>query len=237
MKIIESTTKKDKKTNLITYSFNVNNEKFVTHYIYGAKPRFELFHNGTMIGFSDQIKNKFTFSVDTDYENIKITIWIEYSNYGNIIGKLNGLGIDVNGNPVQNSLTDPDTHINYAKNSFYILAFIMTVSGGFTYYNAYKTYLSHFDAFFTSSIYILFLILIIISFFVYKKWTMFSLITGSIISLIDFIDYGVSLPNILMNSASPNVISIIIWIAMRFSVLFMFFNAFKWRKKRKLYKR
>jgi len=48
MKIINSIEKIEKKMNLISYSFEVNNEQFTANYFLGKKSKFELFHNNSL---------------------------------------------------------------------------------------------------------------------------------------------------------------------------------------------
>ena len=233
MKVINSTVKKDKKANLISYSFDINNEHFIANYIYGKKPRFELFHNNSLIGSSEQIKNKMEFSVNSEMEILNIVIWLEYNNYNAFFGKLNGVGIELNGNPIQNTLADPDVYINNGRGGFFILMFILLVKSIFTYYQIFKEYSSHIISGISSSIYLIPLIIVILFTIIYKKCTMVALIIGSIILSLEFIDYILGVPNTLMAGSGSNAVSLIIWLAIRVSGFIMFYNAFKWYKKRK----
>jgi len=227
MKIINSTTNKDKRMNLITYSFNVNNERFTANYFYGKKPKFEFFHNDTLIGSSDQIKNKSEFIVNTEYESLTITVWLEYNVYSMYIGKLNGIGIEVNKIPVQHTLADPEVYINNGRSGFFILILILGVKSIYTYYQTFNEYTSHIVSLITSAIYVVPLLAGLILVYFYKRWTKLALIGGIIISILEFVDYGSSLPNSLRLGSGSNAAMILFWVALRACVLFIFYNSFK----------
>jgi len=224
MKIINSTTNKDKKKNLITYSFNVNNERFTANYVYGKKPRFEFFHNDTLIGSSDQIKNKSEFIVNTEYESLNITVWLEYNVYSMYMGKLNGIGIEVNKTPVQHTLADPEVYISNGRSGFFILLIILGAKSIYTYYQVFKEYNSHIVSLITSAIYIVPLLAALLFLYFYKRWTKLALIGGIIISVLEFVDYGWALPANL--KAGSNAAMVLFYIALRVCVLFIFYNAF-----------
>jgi len=227
MKIINSTTNKDKKTNLITYSFNVNNERFTANYVYGKKPRFDFFHNDTLLGSSDQIKNKSEFTVNTDYETLTITVWQEYNVYSMYIGKLNGIGIEVNKNPVQHTLADPEVYINNGRSGFLIILIILAIKSIFTYYQIFTEYSSHILSLYISAIYFVPLLIALFFVYIYKHWTKISIIGGMIISILEFVDYGLGLPESLRTGSGSNAAMMLFWIALRVCVLFIFYNAFK----------
>jgi len=235
MRIINSIVKKDKKMNLISYSFDINNEHFLAHYIYGKKPRFEFFHNNSLIESSGQIKNKMEFIVNTEYEPLNIVIWLEYNIYSLYIGKLNGIGVEVNKNPVQHTLADPEVYIKNGYSGFYILLFILGFKSVFTYYQNFKEYESHIVSIITCSIYAVPLLLVILLIIRYKYWTKFALITGIVISVLEFIDYGLALPNSFMSGSGSNVVMFLFWIAVRICILCIFYNAYKWKRKQKIF--
>jgi len=227
MKIINSTTNKDKKTNLITYSFNVNNERFTANYVYGKKPRFDFFHNDTLLGSSDQIKNKSEFTVNTDYETLTIMVWQEYNVYSMYIGKLNGIGIEVNKNPVQHTLADPEVYINNGRSGFLIILIILAIKSIFTYYQVFTEYSSHILSLYISAIYFVPLLLALFFVYIYKRWTKIAIIGGMIISILEFVDYGLGLPESLRTGSGSNAAMMLFWIALRVCVLFIFYNAFR----------
>ena len=231
MKIIISTTEKDKKKNLITYSFNVNNERFIANYVYGKNPKFDFYHNDTLIGSSDQIKNKSEFIINTEQEILTITIWLEYNVYSMYMGKINGIGIEVNKTPVQHTLADPEVYINNGRSGFFILLIILGAKSIYTYYQVFKEYASHIVSLITSAIYIVPLLAALLFLYFYKRWTKLALIGGIVISLLEFVDYGMALPASL--KAGSNAAMVLFYIALRVCVLFIFYNAFKAVKRRK----
>ena len=218
-------SKKDKKANLISYSFSINNEHFVAHYIYGKKPKFELFHNDSLIKSSDQINNKLEISVNTESEILNILVWMEYSIYSIYIGKINGIGISVNGNPVENTLTDTEVYIKNGRSGFYVLMFFLGLKIALTYYQLFKEYTSHFVAIISCLIYFIPLIIIALFTIIYKKLTKISLIIGMVFSILEFLDYAVALPSNIISGS--NGAMLLFWIAIRISVFCIFFNTFK----------
>jgi hypothetical protein len=231
MKIINSTTNKDKKMNLITYSFNINNDRFTANYIYGKKPKIEFFHNDTLIGSSEQIKNKSEYIINTDYETLTITVWLEYNVYSMYLGKLNGIGIEVNKNPVQHTLADPEVYINNGRSGFFILLLILAIKSIYTYYQIFIEYSSHILSLYVSAIYIVPLLAALLFLYIYKRWTKLALIGGIIISILEFVDYGLGLPESLRTGSGSNAAMMLFWIALRVCVLFIFYNAFKAKTK------
>jgi len=228
--MINSTVKNEKKINATIYSFDANNEHFTANYIYGKKPRFELFHNGSLIGSSEQLKTRSEFTINTEYEALNITVWLEQNNFAAYIGKLNGIGIEVNKNPVQNTLADPEVYVKYGRSGLFILLFILTVKSIFNYYQIYKAYESHLVSIISDSVYVIPLILVALMAIFYKRWTMFALIAGIAISILEFTDYAIALPGSLPNT---NIIMVILWIFFRVSVILILFNALKWKRKSK----
>jgi len=231
MKIINSTTNKDKKLNLITYSFNINNERFLAKYIYGKKPRFEFFHNDILIGASDQIKNKSEFIVNTEYESLTIIVWLEHNVYSMFIGKLNGIGIEVNKNPVQHTLADTEVYVNNGRSGFYIILLILGLKSIFSYYQIYNKYFSHLVSLIVSAIYFVPFLFALFMLIIYKKWTKFALIGGIIVALLEFVDYGLGLPDSIKPDSGSSVGMIPFYIALRVCVLFIFYNAFRYKQK------
>ena len=175
--------------------------------------------------------NRHEFNINNEFELIKITIWMEYNNYASFIGKLNGIGVEVNGVYVQNTLADPEVYINNGRSGFYILMFILGFKSLFTYYQIFKEYVSHIVAFISCSIYFIPLLIVVLLTFKYSHWTILALITGTIISILELIDYSFTIPTTLI--AGTNAVMLVFWIVIRIGVLYMFYNAFKWIKKKK----
>ena len=58
MNMVKCTVKKDKLEKIIKYYFEYNTETFEAHYIISKKPTVELLHNGSHLGFIDDLKIK-----------------------------------------------------------------------------------------------------------------------------------------------------------------------------------
>lgn len=231
MNIIKSTVTKEKKNKKIIYSFSFDNETFEAHYIISKKPTVELFYNGSHLGLINDLKVKHDFLINPDSNPMKLTIWIESNIYSLFIGKINGIGIKIDENPVQHTLADPEAHIKNGRSGFIVLFFVLGLKCIFTYYNIFKEYSSHIVSGISMIVYFIPLLLALIAFIKYVRWTKFALITGIIISVLEMLDYLIALPNSIM--AETNGASLLIWILIRISAICIFFTAFKWKIKNK----
>ena len=230
MNIVASKIKKEKKDKKIIYSFEYLDENFEAHYYYGKKPEAELFHNGSSLGHIDNTKDKQDFAVNLEAKSIKISAWIVFNVYYNYIGKLNGMGVCIDDLPVQHTLADPDAHVKNGRSGFIVLFFLLLFKCIFTYYSNFLDYSSHLISAIFGMIYLYPLLLALIAFVKYAKWTKFALITGMIISVLEMLDYLIAVPNSLKSGAVG--VTVIIWILIRVSAFCIFFNAFRWVLKK-----
>jgi len=227
--MVKCTVEKDKIEKIIKYHFEHNNEIFEARYIISKKPTVELLHNGSHLGFIDDLKIKHDYIVNTDTTPIKVTVWIEYNIYSTYIGKINGLGIEIDEKPVQNTLADPETHIKNGRSGFYVLFFILLLKCIITYYSNYKEYFSHIVSIISSMVYFIPLLFSFIVFIKYFKWTKFALFTGLIISILEMVDYLYALPNSIIKGT--NGATLLIWILLRIATICIFIGALKWKVK------
>jgi hypothetical protein len=232
MTVIKAAIKKEKASKKVIYSFEVNNDVFEAHYYTGKKQSLEIKHNGAMLGIIDRPKAKFEYVVNSETNPINITAWIDNGiSISSFISKNSGVGIEVDGKPVQYTLTDPETHINNGRSGLYILLFILAFKSIWTYYNTFKGYASHIVAGITSTIYFVPFILALIAGIKYKSWTTFAILTGIILSILELIDYAFGIPSSII--AGANGVTLLIWILIRISALYLLYNAFKWKRKQK----
>jgi hypothetical protein len=232
MTIIEATIKKDKASRKTVYSFAVDNDAFEAHCFSGKKPTLEIIHNGCLLGTIDTQKTKFEYVANPETSPVKVTAWLDNGNsISSFIGKINGIGIEINGNPVQHTLADPETHIKGGRSGLYILLFILSIKSIFTYYSAFKGYASHIVAGISCMIYFIPLLFVLVATIKYTRWTIFGLIVGSVLSLLEMIDYVMGIPDSI--SSGTNGASFLIWILIRISALYLFYNAWKWKSKQK----
>jgi hypothetical protein len=116
MNVIAATVKKEKTNKKIIYSFSVNNDAFEAHYFSGKKSTLEIMHNESLLGAIDKPKTKFEFVANPETSPVKITAWIDNGNsISSFIGKINGVGIEADGKPVQHTLAVPETHIKNGR--------------------------------------------------------------------------------------------------------------------------
>jgi len=235
MKLIESTLNKETKGKII-YAFSINNEQFSVNYNYGIKPTVELLHNNSVLGFIDQPKNKFDFIINSELEQIKIKIWIEYYNvYAINFGKINGIGIEVNEVPVKNTLSDPETHIKQGKSGLYFLLFLLGFNNIITYYTIFKDYYFHILTLFSSISLIPFFIMLVLI-IKFKNWTKIALYTGFIISILEMFAFIYFRSNRLLSDINNDTMSgtsfviMLIWVLFRLGIMNRIYNAIKWNK-------
>ena len=66
MNKVKSIVEKEKKDKIIKYFFEYDNENFEAHYIISKKPTVEVLHNGSYLGFIDDLKVKHDFIINQD---------------------------------------------------------------------------------------------------------------------------------------------------------------------------
>jgi uncharacterized membrane protein YuzA (DUF378 family) len=229
---IEAVVTKDKVNKKVVYAFSVNNESFEAHYSGGKKPVLELRHNGSFLGDIDTSNVHIDYTVNSETYPIKITAWIDTgSALASFTGRMSSIGIEVNGKPVQYTTADPETHIRNGKTSLYILLFILGLKSIITYYSSFKEYGSHIVAGISISIYIIPFVIILFAVIMYAKWTAFAIFTSGIIGILELVDYIFGAIDSIKSSSSP--VSLIIWILIRFSALYLLFNAYNWKRKQR----
>jgi hypothetical protein len=231
MAIIEAIVKKDKVDKKIIYSFVINNETLEAHYFFGKKASLEITHNGVLLGTINNPKIKHDYIINQEANPTKITAWIDNGNsFSAFMGKLKGIGIEIDGKPVQHTLSDPETHIKNGRSGLYFLLFILGFKCIWTYYINFKEYTSHIVAGISTVVYFVPLIIVLVATIQYARWTTFAIITGIILAVLELFDYAMGIPNSI--TSGTNGASLLIWILIRISALCMFYNAWKWKRKK-----
>jgi hypothetical protein len=231
MAVIDAIVKKDKIDKKIVYSFGMNNETLEAHYFFGKKSSLEIIHNGVLLGVINDHKTKYDYIINPETNPIKVTAWIDNGNsFSAFMGKLKGVGIEIDGKPVQHTLADPETHIKNGRSGLYILLFILGFKCILTYYINFKEYTSHIVAGISAIVYFIPLIIALVATIQYVRWTTFAIITGIIFAFLELVDYAMGIPNSI--TSGTNGASLLIWILIRISALCMFYNAWKWKHKK-----
>jgi hypothetical protein len=229
MDILEAAEKIDKKNKTVIYTFAVDGEMFEARYAYAKKPVLELLHNGTQFGIVDTPKEKFQFVIDTEKAPVHITAWIDNGgSAASFFGNVKGVGIEVEGRPVQFTLADPGVHIKNGKAGLFVLLLIFAFKSIWTYYNTFSTYASHIVAAISTLVYLIPLLIVFVSICTYKTWVMFSLISGGVLSVLELIDYIFGILGSLQSGEA--VVSSLVWILIRVSALYLLYNALKWKR-------
>ncbi|GBU28341.1 hypothetical protein R84B8_01899 [Treponema sp. R8-4-B8] len=228
MNSIKAEISKEKASKKIIYSFEVNNDAFKAYYFPGKKSTLEISHNGSSLGTIDNPKAKSEYTVNSETKPVKITAWIDNKlSLASFLGKVKGIGIEVDGRPVQNTVSDPETHINIGRSGLYILLFFLIIKSAWTYYSSYKNYEYHIVSIISSSIYFIPFIYVLILTIKYKTWTTLAIISGVILTALEMIDYIIGIPASVTSTGS----SFVVWIIIRLSALYVLCNAFIWRRK------
>jgi len=230
MELIKAEVSKEKGSKKVTYSFEINNDVFKAYYFPGKKPALELTHNENALGTIDQPNKKIDYTVNSGTTPLKITAWLyKRSIFASLTGIANGIGIEVDGKPVQHTLASPETHINYGRGGLYILLFLLIFKSSYTYYSTYTEYVSHIIAGITSLIYFIPFAYILITTIKFKSWTTLALISGIIISALELIDYLAGIPGSITSGSG----SFVVWIFIRVCVLITLCSAYNWKRKEK----
>jgi hypothetical protein len=220
--IIESKMKREKKDRKIIYAFSVNNELFEAHYCYGDKPTLTFFHNNNQFGYIYVLNIKVQYSVETETELINITGWIEKSSSSWFsIPKQEGVGIEIDGSPIENTFTDPNTHIKAGKAWLIALLIVYALKGIIL-------------TFLVDPIegigYIIPVLITLFFIMMYRKITKISLIGGISLAILELIDY---VGGVILQFSSQKPMLILTWIILRISITWNLINAFRWLLKAK----
>jgi hypothetical protein len=211
--MIGSTISKDKRNKKTTYSFAVNNDVFEANYFSTRKPKLEIISNNSVLGVIERPNAKSEYVINQETNPVKITAWIDK---GNITGKVNGIGLEVNGEPIQHTLADPEIHIKKGRLGlcFLLLILLLKVMVGF-HNNVYLIYLIP-------------LIIVLTAAIKYKSWTEFSIIAGLILAILEMLEYVFTvtvLPSLLHKGY------VFFWSFVRIGIINLLFNAWKWKRK------
>jgi len=228
MNSIKAEVIKEKKSKQIIYSFEVNNDVFKAYYFPGKNSTLEITHNDSSLGTIDEPETRTEYTVNAETNPVKITAWIDSKlSLASFFGKVKGIGIEVDGRPVQNTVSDPETHINNGKSGLYILMFFLIIKSVWTYYSTYENFENHLVSGIGSSVYFIPFIYALIVTIKYKSWTMLAIISGVILSALELIDYITGIPESIKTAGG----SFIIWLIIRLSVLYVLCNAFIWKRR------
>jgi len=232
MNTIKAEVSKDKKSKSQTYSFEVNGEPFKVLYLPGKEAALQIVHNevslGTILWAVDK-ERKFEYTVTAGAKPVKITAWISNGYQFMGIGKARGIGIEVDGVPVQHTVTAPEIHIENGRAGLYVLVFLLGFKSIWTYYALFSEYASHFVAGVSSTVYIVPFIIALIAAIKYKTWTTFAIYAGLILAVLEVVDFVSGIPE----SANSGSSGFVIWLFVRAGMLYALFNAFKWRLRQK----
>jgi hypothetical protein len=228
MYTITATLTNDKKNKKNVYAFSVNNEAFEAHYCYGVFANrkgalLELFHNGALLGTVEQPKTKHSFTVDSEAGPVGITAWVDggQSFSAFLSNRGSRAGIEVDGKPVKHTLTDPGTHIQAGRAALFFLLFIFALKTGVTYL----------DAGFAAVIYFIPFLLTLLAAILYTRLTLFALISGLVLAILEMADFSVGLYDSLLYGGRNSGLAW--WLVMRVCVLCLLINALRWRAKQK----
>jgi len=206
------------------YTFTVENEKIQVYYIYEKnKQSLEFFHNGISVAKAAYGK---TVTLDTDKGQINVKAWINRAtSFEKFMGfSKDGVGIEVDGIPVKNTLADPDEYLNQGRVGLGFLLFTLAARGTLTY--VFDRDLS------LALVYYIPALVVLAALLIYKKFLLLSLIIGSILGIIELVDYVTTIPGTMMKPGGSSLLSMSIiggWLMFRVRMITGFYTAFKWR--------
>jgi hypothetical protein len=229
MYTVEATETKVKQDRRIIYSFYAGGEIIEAHYHYVKNSTLEFFRNGIRIGMVDRPNEKVQFLVGTETSPITLTACMETGNFfSGFFGKGKGVSIEVDGAPVRFTLADPETHVRNGKSGLYVLLIIFALKSITTLYSGSLVYTPA-VMFATAAIYLIPLLIVIISIINFKRWVSFALIAGVVLSILELIDFALGIPGAILLSGRVPLLAI--WLLIRVGVLYILFNALKWKRK------
>jgi hypothetical protein len=217
MTVIESIVTKDKKEKKDTYAFTINGESFEAHHYSGKQSKLEIIHNGTPLGTVDKPKAKSEYVLNEGENAVKITAWIEKGSFMSFTGSSGGIGIEINGKPLQHTVADPEVHIKNGLTGLYFLLIVFVLKCIFTLFT---------DGGIVGAILYLFpLAIVVVATIKYKSWTKFSIISGFVLAVLEMVEFMVGLIDGMGNAGA------VVWIFLRIAAIACLFNALKWQRK------
>jgi len=149
MTAIKAQITKDKESKQTIYSFQANGETFTAYF---ANLTLQIQHNETTLGtilWEIDKNRKFQYTVKTNADPITITAWIDvFSGNGNSRANKIRIGIEVNGEPVLNTLADQQLiqkgKLQNRSNFLCAIVFLIIIFGPFhqSFKYIFKEYLS-----------------------------------------------------------------------------------------------
>jgi len=212
--------------NTCMYTFTVDNEKFQVYYIYEEnKQSLEFFHNGTSI---DKATYEKTVTIDTEKGKVNVTAWINRASSAEKFFGLakDGVGIEVDGIPVKNTLADPDEYLNQGRSGLGLLLFTLVARGILTH--VLNNDLGFALVFYIPALAVLAFLLL------YKKCILLALIVGAVLGIIELVDYITTIPSTMTQPGGSSILSISIiggWLMFRVRMITGFYTAFKWQNE------
>jgi len=209
------------------YTFTVGSEKIQVYYIYGKDNQsLEFFHNGISV---DKAAYGKTITIDTEKGQINVKAWINRaSSFEKLVGiNKDGLGIEVNGIPVKSTITDPNEYMNQGRAGLGLLLFTLAARGVLTYISSGDINLAL--VFFIPAL------IVLVALVIYNKCLLLTLIIGTILAIIELLDYVTTIPGSLMQPGGSSMLSMSIiggWLIFRVKIITGFYTAFKWRNEK-----
>jgi len=231
MDTITSVVSKGNGNKEVTYSFQVNNDAFKAVYLPGKKSTLEIIHNDTSLGEIDAPNKKCEYTVNSETNPLTVTAWIDdRASIATYLGKPKGVGVEVNGRPVQHTMADPETHIKIGRAALAGLLILLTIKSALSYNILFKAFESHYVALIANTVYFIPLLLTVLITIKYKSWPTFSIITGIVISILDMADYLSAIPQLLKSGRGG---SFVVWIFIRIGIIYSLCVALKWRRRQR----
>jgi len=211
----------EKKTRNQVYSFEINNEVFKAYYSVGKNSSLRITQNEIEIGKIDEKKTKFEFTAGS----LKIVAWIDDGfSLASLLYKIKGIGIEVDGVPIQHTLAAPETHIKYGRIGLWVLLLFLGIYSLASYSDAFEDDDPAIIAVIASAIYLIPFIITLIGIITYKSLTSFAIITGIVFTIQELL----KLPGSL-DFGSIYIDCIMLY--PRMIVLYALCNALKWKRK------
>jgi len=216
MTAIKAQITKDKESKATIYSFQANGEQFAAYLVPPiTNPTLHIQHNETTLGtimWKIDKNRKFQYTVNTKTEPLTITVWLDLD--GKPRSNRKSIGIEVNGEPVQHTLADPQLILEkkLESSSLILLGFIFMIIP----FGPFEQPMKSIDL---SYIYFIPFLIGIILAIKHKSYTLFAIFSNIyllILEIIHILDLGT-----FSNSF------IAMWFSIRIGILFALCYTFK----------
>ena len=149
-------------------------------------------------------------------------------------GNKGGAVAEVNGTPVEHTLSDPEVHINEGRNGILLLAFILVIKSAATVILHALDGAPLLPSVLIAAPSLITITILGLCVAIYRSLTIPALLTALIFGGLELVGYIATIAfGILTDGPKPSFMAVV-WTLARLSALYLIFDALRWLRKRRL---